>query len=109
MLDVDGHVIATDAEGYLKNRDDWSSEVAEYIARAEGITLSREHWELITLVQDFYRQFQLSPAMRPLVKYAQRELGPDKGSSLYFLQHFPGSPAKLLSKIAGLPRPENCL
>ena len=47
--------------------------------------------------------------MRPLVKYVSQTLGSDKGSSIYLLQLFPGSPAKVASKIAGLPRPEHCL
>ena len=28
---------------------------------------------------------------------------------MYLLKLFPGSPAKLASKIAGLPKPDNCL
>jgi len=47
--------------------------------------------------------------MRPLVKFVGQELGKDKGNSMYLLTLFPGSPAKLGSKIAGLPKPENCL
>ncbi len=47
--------------------------------------------------------------MRPLVKYCALKLGPDKGRSIYLMSLFPGSPAKLGSKIAGLPKPDNCL
>ncbi|WP_372747691.1 TusE/DsrC/DsvC family sulfur relay protein [Litorivivens sp.] len=101
--------LATDDEGYLLNLADWNRDVATQLAAAESIILTPEHWELIALIQAFYREFDHSPAMRPLVKYAQQELGPNKGNSLHFLKLFPGSPAKLLSKIAGLPRPENCL
>lgn len=100
---------ATDDEGYLLHLGDWNEGVARHLAAKEDIELTPDHWELITLIQDFYREFDHSPAMRPLIKYAKQKLGSDKGSSLYFLKLFPGSPAKLLSKIAGLPRPENCL
>ena len=105
----EGIVIATDQDGFLKNLSDWTPSVAEAIARNEGIVLTQAHWQLLNLVQNYYQEFGLSPAMRPLVKYARLQLGEDKGTSLYFLQLFPGSPAKLLSKIAGLPRPDNCL
>lgn len=108
-LYVDNREIATDGEGFLKNLDDWSEAVAQCIAEREGIQLAGDHWELILLIRRFYNTFQLSPAMRPLIKYARQELGDAKGNSLYFLSLFPGSPAKILSKIAGLPRPENCL
>ncbi|MBQ0759908.1 TusE/DsrC/DsvC family sulfur relay protein [Zhongshania sp.] len=108
-LVVHGKEIATDKDGFLKHLEDWSPEVAAALAETVDIQLTDTHWELVSLVQEFYQKFGLSPAMRPLIKYAKLELGVDKGNSLYFLQHFPGSPAKILSKVAGLPRPDNCL
>lgn len=100
---------AFDAEGFLRNLADWSPEVATRIAENEGIELSPAHWEMIDLLRDYYQAFDSSPAMRPLVKYCAQRLGPDKGKSSYLLGLFPGSPAKLGSKIAGLPKPDNCL
>lgn len=101
--------LALDKDGYLRHLDDWSPAVAESLAAAENITLTDAHWELIHLIRQFHQGYDLSPAMRPLVKYVRQELGPDKGNSIYLLQLFPESPAKRLAKIAGLPRPENCL
>jgi len=83
--------------------------VARQIAGAEDLELSDAHWEIIYLLRDFYREFDSSPAMRPLIKYCALKLGPDKGRSIYLLSLFPNSPAKLGSKIAGLPKPDNCL
>tara|TARA_R110000868_G_scaffold364037_1_gene626538 strand:- start:72025 stop:72333 length:309 start_codon:yes stop_codon:yes gene_type:complete len=100
---------AVDKEGFLLNLNDWDESVASELAAAEGIVLSEQHWQVIKLLRQFYQEFQLSPAMRPLVKYVGLHLGADKGKSLYLLQLFPGSPAKLASKIAGLPKPDNCL
>ena len=62
----------------------------------------------IPLDKDGYLRTGLSPAMRPLVKLVSSELGPDKGRSIYLMKLFPGNPALLASKIAGLPRPTNC-
>lgn len=100
---------AFDKEGFLRRLEDWQPEVAEQIAAAEGIALSNAHWEVIGLLRDYYREFDASPAMRPLVRYCSLKLGPEKGRSVYLMRLFPGSPAKLGSKIAGLPKPENCL
>ena len=100
---------AFDKEGFLKELADWTPAVAEQIAASENIVLSEAHWEVLRLLRRYYEAFDASPAMRPLVKYCQRELGADKGTSLYLLTLFPGSPAKLGSKIAGLPKPDNCL
>lgn len=105
MLDSD----AFDKEGFLLQLENWSPAVAEQIARAEGIDLTAEHWEILELLRTYYREFDASPAMRPLVKYCTLKLGADKGRSIYLLSLFPGSPAKIGSKIAGLPKPENCL
>ena len=98
-----------DNDGFLENLTDWSPQVAELLAQEEGIELTAEHWEIIELLRAFHQEFDLSPAMRPLSKYIKANLGADKASSIYLLKLFPGSPAKLAARIAGLPRPENCL
>lgn len=100
---------AVDAEGFLQDINSWTPEIAEQIALQENISLTAEHWEIIHLIRKFYHQFDLSPAMRPLVKFAAKELGENKGKSIYFMQLFPPSPAKIAAKIAGLPKPANCL
>ena len=99
-----------DAEGYLCDPLDWTPEIAVRLAGANGIELTEEHWQLINLIRSFYANFQLSPGMRPLVGYAREQLGPEVGRSIYFMQMFRGaeSPARILARIAGLPRPVNC-
>ncbi|HAN26642.1 MAG TPA: TusE/DsrC/DsvC family sulfur relay protein [Halieaceae bacterium] len=96
-------------EGFLKDLSAWTPAVAEQLAAAEGIALTTAHWEVLHLLRDYYQQFDSSPAMRPLVKWVRINLGEDCGRSVYLLSLFPGSPAKIASKIAGLPKPDNCL
>ena len=64
---------------------------------------------IISLIQRFYEEFDGSPANRALVKYVRIELGPEKGNSIYLMSLFPSSPTRLASRIAGLPKPKNCL
>jgi tRNA 2-thiouridine synthesizing protein E len=109
QLNVEGRNIALDKDGYLINLNEWDKETANALAAQENIILTPAHWEMINLLQEFYREFELSPAMRALVKYTEKKLGPEKGKSIYLLQLFPPSPARIASKIAGLPRPTNCL
>jgi tRNA 2-thiouridine synthesizing protein E len=104
-----GTNVELDEEGFLVRLMDWNEAVAMQLATNEGIVLSEQHWEIIQLVRAFYAEFDLSPAMRPLVKYVGLKLGSEKGRSIYLLKLFPGSPAKIISKIAGLPKPDNCL
>lgn len=93
----------------MLNLQEWNPQVAYIIAEQEGIILTPAHWEIITVIREYYAEFDLSPAMRPLVKYTTLKLGPEKGKSVYLLSLFPGSPPKIAAKIAGLPRPANCL
>lgn len=100
---------AVDREGHLRNRFDWTPEVAVWLAESSGIALEETHWEIIRLVRDFHQRTDVSPAMRPLVKLVRDRLGPAIGNSIRLHELFPGSPARLVTKIAGLPRPKNCL
>jgi len=108
-LSVNGRSVAVDREGFLVDLNDWSEAVAEALADAEGLTLQAEHWEIIRLLREFYAEFQLSPATRPLIKYTALKLGPEKGSSPHLNRLFKGTPAKLAAKLAGLPKPSNCI
>lgn len=103
------NVLALDRDGYLANLEDWSVDVAETLARQLEIELTDAHWEILNLIRDFHKRRGLSPVMRILVKIVENACGPEKGNSLYLLKLFPESPARIACKIAGLPRPINCL
>ena len=98
-----------DKEGYLINLGDWNRVIAEQLAKAENISLSPAHWQIIDLLRAFYAQTDTSPTMRALVRLARQNLGTEQGSSVYLMGLFGGSPAKVAAKVAGLPRPTNCL
>ncbi len=102
-----------DKEGFLIDLSKWDEALAQELARNEGIELNEYHWELIHLCRGFYQDFERSPNMRALINYYKKNLDEgliqERANSIYLLKLFPGSPAKLISKIAGLPKPENCL
>lgn len=108
-LHLNGRDIALDKDGYLVELGDWSREVAEALAERESIALIAEHWEVLELLREFYREYELSPATRPLIKYVALKLGTEKGNSLHLNRLFNGTPAKLAAKLAGLPKPTNCI
>lgn len=101
--------IATDKEGYLRNLEDWSKPAAEQIAAAEGIPLSAEHWEVIELLREVYREYQHTPVTRVFIKIMAEKLGKEKGRSIHLLRLFPETPMRKACKIAGLPKPTNCI
>lgn len=96
-------------EGFLQHYGDWNESIAEQLAVRERIRLTPAHWEILKLLREYYSTYDSSPAMRALVKFCKLRLGDDKGRSIYLLKLFPGSPAKIGSKLAGLPKPANCL
>ncbi|MGQ8915833.1 TusE/DsrC/DsvC family sulfur relay protein [Pseudomonas lundensis] len=109
VLTLDGRSIELDKDGYLADLNDWSPEVATALAMQNDIELTPDHWEILQLLRNFYDEFQLSPATRPLIKYTALKLGAEKGNSLHLNRLFNGTPAKLAAKLAGLPKPTNCL
>ena len=106
---VDGREIALDKDGFLVDLADWNEPVAEALADREDLALEADHWEILWLLREFYAEFQLSPATRPLIKYTALKLGAERGNSMHLNRLFKGTPAKLAAKLAGLPKPSNCL
>ncbi|NMT63692.1 TusE/DsrC/DsvC family sulfur relay protein [Marinobacter orientalis] len=97
-------------EGFLQIAEQWHPKVAEVIAAEDGIELTDNHWEIIGFLREFYKQYELSPpSNRLFVKAVKEAFGEEKGNSIYLMQLFPGTPAKTACRIAGLPRPTNCL
>ena len=99
-----------DEEGYLLSLDRWDESVAVELACRENIKLTEAHWEIIWLIsRNFYQRYQMAPASRALISYVKKELGSEKGRSVYVMRLFGGSAAKTVAKIAGLPKPDNCI
>ncbi|MDF0750353.1 TusE/DsrC/DsvC family sulfur relay protein [Marinobacter sp. 71-i] len=97
-------------EGFLESAERWTPRVAEVIANEDGIDLSENHWEIIEFLRFFYKEHEVSPpSNRLFVKAVKERFGEEKGNSIYLMQLFPGTPAKTACRIAGLPRPTNCL
>ena len=101
--------IALDRHGYLRVLGDWNDEVASALAKESGITLSEAHWEVIRLLRDVHQEYQHTPITRVFVKLMAERLGKDKGRSIYLLKLFPETPMRKACKIAGLPKPTNCM
>jgi tRNA 2-thiouridine synthesizing protein E len=98
-----------DSEGFLIDLSQWSHELAIELAREEDIELSESHSIAIGAARSFHEKFETSPSMRAFIKFLKHEGHDELASSIALLKLFPGSPAKYISKIAGLPKPENCL
>ncbi len=94
--------VQTDAEGYLSNRDDWSEELAMELAKQFSVELSDEHWTVLNAARAIETESGSSPGLRKISKRSETPI-----KAIYKL--FPDGPAKLIAKIAGIPKPKSCL
>lgn len=108
-IEVGGKTIETDEEGYLVNLDDWNDEIAVFLAQQDSINLTGEHWEIINFLREYYKEYQIAPAVRVLTKAVAKKLGNDKGNSKYLYELFPYGPGKQACRFAGLPKPTGCI
>ena len=108
-MDFQGKSIEVDDDGYLLNLDDWTKEMADHLASLDGVTLTPAHWEVINFLRDYYKQYQIAPMIKILVKEIGKAMGPEKGNTKYLYELYPGGPAKQACKIAGLPKPTGCV
>ncbi len=108
-MDIAGKKLEVDEDGYLVNLDDWSREVAEEMAKGEGVEMSEAHWEVVNFLRQYYNEYKIAPMIRILTKEIGKKLGKEKGNTKYLYELYPGGPAKQACKIAGLPKPTGCV
>jgi len=95
--------IEVDAEGFLLRPEQWTEELADQIARDNGIErLTDRHWLVVRFMRDRYLATGSSPTVRSLGKVSGVPI-----KELYEL--FPKAPAKLAAKIGGIPKPKGCI
>ena len=59
QLVVNGNNISLTANGRLANLADWSPDLAEAIAKDEGLVLTDAHWDTINLMRDYYATYNI--------------------------------------------------
>jgi TusE/DsrC/DsvC family sulfur relay protein len=90
-------------EGFLVNPQDWTKEIADEIAKSEGISeLTPAHWKII----DFSRANAESSGAAPTLRQITKGAGV---STKDLFKLFPKGPAKKVAKISGLGKPEGCV
>lgn len=95
--------IVFNEEGFMTDPSQWTKEIAEVLAKQEGIeTLAADHWKII----DYCRQTGMSSGKSPTLRQITTGTGIST-KDLFAL--FPKGPAKKVAKIAGLGKPEGCV
>ena len=102
--EVNGKTLEATESGFLANQDDWDKDVAQAIAAAEGLTLTRDHWDVIEYLRDaFINHNGEQPNNRAILKAMQDKWEGRKVDNKTLFDLFPGNPSKQAGKIAGLP------
>ena len=86
-------------EGYLADPSQWTEEVANEIAKEEGIDLTEKHFEVIKFIREN------AEAGLTIRKVGKSGIVDIKG----FYDLFPGGPLKISTKIAGINKPSSCV
>jgi len=95
--------IAFNEEGFMTDPNQWTKEIAEVIAKQEGIEiLTENHWKII----DFCRETGMASGKSPTLRQITTSTGVST-KELFAL--FPKGPAKKVAKISGLGKPEGCV
>lgn len=95
--------ISVNAEGYMTDANQWTREIAEFLAKQEGINvLTPEHWKII----EYCRETGVASGKSPTLRQITTGTGVST-KELFTL--FPKGPAKKVAKIAGLGKPEGCV
>jgi tRNA 2-thiouridine synthesizing protein E len=94
--------VQLDGEGFLVNRDDWSEEVATWMAEQEGYEMTPQIMDLIKQARTMYDTDGVVPPIRKFSK----AVGVDS-KELYNI--FKKGPMKLICKWGALPKPTGCV
>ena len=103
-FDFAGRRVEVNEEGFLLHPEEWSEEMAAFIAKQEeGLdALSDQHWAVIRFIRGHYEATQSAPMVRAVCK--------STGVALKLVYElFPSGPAKGACKVAGLPKPDGCV
>lgn len=98
-----------DQDGHLVDYTIWNETVAQELAKSLELELEDWHFEILQAVRKFYQQFGHSPATRPLIKFLMKTVSPEINNALLQERFNTGLVARHLSRLAGIPKPANCL
>lgn len=88
-------------EGYFTDPSQWTKEVAQEIAKEEGLELTEKHFEML----EYLRKKQAAGEQLTIRGINKSGIVDVKT----FYQMFPGAPLKKSTKIAGIPKPTSCV
>ena len=78
-------------------------DVAEALARADHLTLTHCHWIAIDFMRDFYRQYEIPPSARALIRAVGEQISEHGCNNKMLEKIFPKGGCRHACRLAGLP------
>lgn len=104
------HTLSLDQDGHLTDHHLWTPAIAQTLADTLEITLTEVHYRILEQVRLFFDTYHHSPSTRPLIKHLAQSLPDDHIDNAKLQSLFnTGLVARHVNRIAGLPKPPNCL
>ncbi len=103
-MDIKGKACKITEDGYLQNPEDWNREIADCIARREGIVMTDIHWKMVDFLRGYYYQNKDVPPVKILAREMEKKTGCLRWDKKYLEQLYPAGPSRKLCKISGLPK-----
>ncbi|MCD4737109.1 MAG: TusE/DsrC/DsvC family sulfur relay protein [Bacteroidales bacterium] len=102
-MEIEGRVFNVDGDGFLSDHYLWNDEVAELIAKFDGIeNMNEKHWAVVNIIRKNWEEKGMAPMIRIICKESGLRL-----REIYEL--FPLGPARGACRVAGLPKPDGCV
>jgi len=90
-----------DEEGFLKDPNRWSEEVATYIAEEQfNIKLTAKHWEVIKFFREYFQRW----GTLPMIRTVRKSLGITVEELEEMFRRKGSSARGVICKISGLPK-----
>lgn len=102
--------ITLDQDGHLTDHTAWTPDIAQQLADTLSVVLTDEHHRILAQTRVFFEKYHHSPTTRPLIKHLAQTLPDDKIDNAKLQALFnTGLVARHVNRLAGLPKPPNCL
>jgi len=99
----ESNIVELRADGYLKNMNDWTPDLAERIALKEGLTLTEQHWDVLNIMREYYAEYNTSPILKLLRRELAKQYGKERATQASLDALFPNGVQAQGSRLAGVP------
>ena len=102
-LELEGNTIELRADGCLQSMGDWTPQLAEMMAAADGLVLTEQHWDVLNIMREYYSEYNTSPILKLLRKEVSKQYGKERATPEALGALFPQGTQSQASRLAGVP------